>query len=71
MNTSPTLKSDAMQEYMPDGSYLHLDDNTRALMREAFMAGRKYEASLFSDVLNTIVQEVKRYRSVTKEAGGE
>ncbi len=39
----------------------------KAIAKSAFEAGREYEASLFSNVLSVIVQEVKRYRAATKE----
>lgn len=44
-----------------------LSDRERHLIRNSFEAGRRYEASLFSDVINTIVIELRRYRAATKE----
>lgn len=44
-----------------------LSEREKQIVREAFQAGREYEASLFSNVLSVIVNEVKRYRAATKE----
>lgn len=59
---------------MPDNTYtprefngLVMSDREKAIARAAFQSGREYEASLFSDVIATIANELKRYRAATKE----
>lgn len=57
---------DTVNEYQPHEHAEEYTEREKDLIRKAWEAGREYEASLFSDVLNTIVLEVKRYREASK-----
>lgn len=51
----------------PDSKNKYFTGDDKALLQKAFNDGRAYERSLFADVLNTIVLEVKRYRQASSE----
>jgi hypothetical protein len=58
-----------MNTYTPPASHngVTLSTREKSIAASAFQAGREYEASLFSAVINTIVKELQRYRAATKE----
>ena len=62
------LRVETVQHYQPrEFNGVELSEREKMIARAAFAAGREYESSLFSDVLTTIINEVKRYRAITKE----
>ena len=65
-----SIKNDGIiNQYIGDRGFTERSVEEKKLIREAFQAGREYEASLFSDVIATIANELKRYRASTKEGG--